>query len=44
MANDIQDEFEISKDELTQEDTNQLEGVPIYKQLDQKFHVILTGR
>ncbi len=41
MVNDIEDEFEASE-ELTQDD-DQLEGAPVYKQLSQKFHELLTG-
>lgn len=43
MVNDIQDEFEIPEDELMQEDTNKLDDVPVYKQLNQKFHEPLTA-
>jgi len=43
MVNDIQDEFEIPEELVQEEDTNQLEDVPVYKQLNQKFRELLTG-
>ena len=41
--NDIQDEFETSGELMQDEDTNQLEDIPAYKQLNQKLHELLTG-
>ena len=43
MANDVPDEFETPENELIQEDTNQLDDIPVYEQLNQKFHRLLTG-
>jgi hypothetical protein len=41
--NDIQDEFETSGKLMQDEDTNQLEDISAYKQLNQKLHELLTG-
>ena len=41
MINDIEDELEISENLIQEED--QLEDVPVYKQLSQKFCELLTG-
>ena len=43
MADDISDEFEMPENELIQEDTNQLDDILVYKQLNQKFHRLFTG-
>ena len=44
MTNDIQNEFEIQRDELTQEeDREDTDDVPVYEYLNQKFHELLTG-
>jgi hypothetical protein len=41
MVNDIEDESETSE-EFVQED-DQLEDIPVYQQLSQKFYKLLTG-
>ena len=41
LVNDVEDEFETSEEFLQEE--NQLEGVPVYKQLSQKFYELLTS-
>ena len=43
MVNDTQDEFEAPENDLLQEDTDQLDNIPVYEQLNQKFHKLLTG-
>ena len=43
MVNDTQDEFEAPENDLIQEDTDQLDNILVYEQLNQKFHKLLTG-
>jgi hypothetical protein len=43
MTGDIQDESEISEELVEEDETSQLEDIPAYKQLNQKFHELLIG-
>ena len=42
MVNDTQDEFEAPENDLIQ-DTDQLDNIPVYEQLNQKFHKLLEN-
>ena len=44
MDNDVQNEFEPPKDDLLEEETNNVDAVPPYEELSQKLDRMLAGK